>query len=194
MELEGRILDGRYRLGSLLGVGGMARVYLATDRVLERQVAGQSLAELWAGQGRRWAGGWSLGPVQPGLCAVGAALWHPAVRVGSRQLRGGGRQPAPAPAARAALGAQPTGRPGVGHGGADRPGQGFCPALPARHRHAGRPRASAGRGCRGGRTGQPACGALPTEPLPGLPGRTGVLPAATGPAVPGCSRRPGWPR
>ena len=39
MELEGRILDGRYRLGSLLGVGGMARVYLASDWVLERQVA-----------------------------------------------------------------------------------------------------------------------------------------------------------
>jgi tRNA A-37 threonylcarbamoyl transferase component Bud32 len=39
MDLEGRILDGRYQLGSLLGAGGMARVYLATDRVLERQVA-----------------------------------------------------------------------------------------------------------------------------------------------------------
>jgi hypothetical protein len=30
MDLEGRILDGRYRLGSLLGVGGMARVYLVS--------------------------------------------------------------------------------------------------------------------------------------------------------------------
>jgi hypothetical protein len=39
MDLEGRILDGRYQLGSLLGAGGMARVYVATDRVLERQVA-----------------------------------------------------------------------------------------------------------------------------------------------------------
>jgi len=39
MDLEGRILGGRYQLGSLLGVGGMARVYLASDRVLERQVA-----------------------------------------------------------------------------------------------------------------------------------------------------------
>jgi serine/threonine-protein kinase len=39
MDLEGRILGGRYRLSSLLGVGGMARVYLASDRVLERQVA-----------------------------------------------------------------------------------------------------------------------------------------------------------
>jgi hypothetical protein len=36
---EGWILDGRYRLGSLLGVGGMARVYVASDRVLERRVA-----------------------------------------------------------------------------------------------------------------------------------------------------------
>jgi serine/threonine protein kinase len=39
MDLEGRILDARYQLGSLLGVGGMARVYVAADRVLERQVA-----------------------------------------------------------------------------------------------------------------------------------------------------------
>src|SRR5215217_2944208 len=39
MDLEGRILDGRYQLGSLLGAGGMASVYLATDRVLKRQVA-----------------------------------------------------------------------------------------------------------------------------------------------------------
>src|SRR4029453_17006368 len=38
MDLKGRILDGRYQLGSLLGVGGMARGYVATDRVLERQV------------------------------------------------------------------------------------------------------------------------------------------------------------
>jgi eukaryotic-like serine/threonine-protein kinase len=43
MDLEGRIVDGRYQLGSLLGVGGMARVYLATDRVLERQVAVKAL-------------------------------------------------------------------------------------------------------------------------------------------------------
>jgi serine/threonine protein kinase len=40
IDLEGGwILDGRYRLGSLLGVGGMARVYVASDRVLERRVA-----------------------------------------------------------------------------------------------------------------------------------------------------------
>jgi serine/threonine-protein kinase len=39
MDLNGRILDGRYQLDSLLGVGGMASVYLATDRVLARQVA-----------------------------------------------------------------------------------------------------------------------------------------------------------
>src|SRR5215218_8513615 len=39
MDLEGRTLDGRYHLGSLLGAGGMASVHLATDRVLQRQVA-----------------------------------------------------------------------------------------------------------------------------------------------------------
>jgi eukaryotic-like serine/threonine-protein kinase len=39
MDLEGRTLDGRYQLGSLLGAGGMASVHLATDRVLQRQVA-----------------------------------------------------------------------------------------------------------------------------------------------------------
>src|SRR5215216_4818094 len=48
MELEGRILDGRYRLGSLLGVGGMARVYLASDWVLERQVAVKVLSPPFA--------------------------------------------------------------------------------------------------------------------------------------------------
>jgi tRNA A-37 threonylcarbamoyl transferase component Bud32 len=47
-ELEGRILDGRYQLGSLLGVGGMARVYLATDRVLERRVAVKVLSSPYA--------------------------------------------------------------------------------------------------------------------------------------------------
>ena len=44
----GTILDGRYRLGSLLGVGGMARVYLASDRVLERQVAVKVLSPPYA--------------------------------------------------------------------------------------------------------------------------------------------------
>jgi hypothetical protein len=39
-----------------------------------------------------------------------------------------------------------------------------------------------------------AAAAVPTEPLPGLPGSTGVLPAASGVAVHGSSRRPGWPR
>jgi eukaryotic-like serine/threonine-protein kinase len=39
MDLQGRTLAGRYQLGSLLGVGGMASVYLADDRVLQRQVA-----------------------------------------------------------------------------------------------------------------------------------------------------------
>src|SRR5215204_2644861 len=48
MELEGGILNGRYQLDSLLGVGRMARVYLATDRVLERQVAVKVLSSPYA--------------------------------------------------------------------------------------------------------------------------------------------------
>src|SRR3712207_355140 len=48
MELEGRVLDGRYQLRSLLGAGGMARVYLATDRVLRRQVAVKVLSPPYA--------------------------------------------------------------------------------------------------------------------------------------------------
>jgi hypothetical protein len=44
-----------------------------------------------------------------------------------------------------------------------------------------------------GTSGPPAA-AAPTEPLPSRPGRTGVLPGATRPAVPGFGRRSGWPR
>jgi serine/threonine protein kinase len=36
---EGRLLDGRYRLGVLLGVGGVAEVYRAVDERLDRGVA-----------------------------------------------------------------------------------------------------------------------------------------------------------
>jgi serine/threonine protein kinase len=35
----GRLVAGRYRLGSLLGLGGMARVFLAEDELLHRPVA-----------------------------------------------------------------------------------------------------------------------------------------------------------
>jgi tRNA A-37 threonylcarbamoyl transferase component Bud32 len=48
MDMHGRILDGRYQLGSLLGVGGMAAVYLADDQVLERQVAVKVLSPPYA--------------------------------------------------------------------------------------------------------------------------------------------------
>jgi eukaryotic-like serine/threonine-protein kinase len=48
MDLEGQTLDGRYQLGSLLGVGGMAKVYLASDRVLERPVAVKVLSPPYA--------------------------------------------------------------------------------------------------------------------------------------------------
>jgi serine/threonine-protein kinase len=39
MMRQGQILGGRYELGPLLGAGGMASVYRATDRVLQRTVA-----------------------------------------------------------------------------------------------------------------------------------------------------------
>jgi serine/threonine protein kinase len=39
MTIEGRVLADRYAVGELLGRGGMAEVYVATDRVLDRSVA-----------------------------------------------------------------------------------------------------------------------------------------------------------
>jgi eukaryotic-like serine/threonine-protein kinase len=39
MTLQGRVLGGRYALGAMLGAGGMAQVYRARDRVLQRTVA-----------------------------------------------------------------------------------------------------------------------------------------------------------
>jgi serine/threonine protein kinase len=69
MDLGGRILAGRYRLGSLLGVGGMARVYTASDRGLERQVAVKVLSRplprtrwWWSGSAARPAPppGWAI--------------------------------------------------------------------------------------------------------------------------------------
>ena len=48
MTAEGRLLGGRYELGRVLGRGGMAEVYEATDRVLLRPVAVKVLGE-WLG-------------------------------------------------------------------------------------------------------------------------------------------------
>jgi serine/threonine protein kinase/predicted Zn-dependent protease len=39
MQTENSLIGGRYRLGKKIGQGGFARVFLATDSVLERQVA-----------------------------------------------------------------------------------------------------------------------------------------------------------
>src|SRR5215207_403794 len=39
MGMDGKVLADRYAVGELLGRGGMAEVYLATDRVLDRPVA-----------------------------------------------------------------------------------------------------------------------------------------------------------
>ena len=47
--MEGRVLADRYAVGELLGRGGMAEVYLATDRVLDRPVAVQDPGGLAGG-------------------------------------------------------------------------------------------------------------------------------------------------
>ena len=45
---EPRVLAGRYQIDSLLGRGGMAQVYLGTDRVLGRHVAVKVLGRQYA--------------------------------------------------------------------------------------------------------------------------------------------------
>ncbi len=52
MSMDGRVLADRYAVGELLGRGGMAEVYLATDRVLDRPVAVKVLGGWLANDGR----------------------------------------------------------------------------------------------------------------------------------------------
>ena len=51
MTIEGRVIADRYAVGELLGRGGMAEVYLATDRVLDRPVAFKVLGGWLANDG-----------------------------------------------------------------------------------------------------------------------------------------------
>ena len=74
---EGRLLDGRYRLGSLLGVGGVAEVYRALDERLHRGVA----VKLFRGRRCRPAASprgrdAHTGPAQPPVVGDGVRRRH----------------------------------------------------------------------------------------------------------------------
>src|ERR1043165_7975076 len=47
-RMVGRVLNGRYELHDMLGGGGMALVYRAHDRILDRKVAIKVLREQYA--------------------------------------------------------------------------------------------------------------------------------------------------
>jgi eukaryotic-like serine/threonine-protein kinase len=53
MSMDGKVLADRYAVGQLLGRGGMAEVFQATDRVLDRPVAVKVLGS-WLADDRRF--------------------------------------------------------------------------------------------------------------------------------------------
>ncbi len=68
------MLDGRYRIGKIIGVGGMGRVYLANDtRLANRPVA---VKEMMVGEGVHERRRWRISPAKRGCLAP---LSHPGI-------------------------------------------------------------------------------------------------------------------